>query len=439
MFDKIPAALFRIRFDGARFIFTDANAGGHLLTQGKVADLFGRDVFDIWKKANNRHLAENTKRAFESGERIEETFWHTFVSDKQRRYVNAHYVPLGGKEVLLCINDLTDEKYRAEQLTHLESRYRALFERSDTGLLEGLPTKFFDCNNQIARIFGYSKHEFLKLNLSDIAEQKELPKLEILLGQSRSNPYKLLQWEGCAVRKNGESFWVHIELTGIVGKKGEFGHYLASLTEITDRKNSEETLRSALVDTVKAVASTVEVHDAYTSGHMDRVAEICAAMAGELGLTDDEILGLSLGASIHDIGKVGIPSSILSKPTRLSKAEFDLIKEHPKLGWEIIKDIQFPWPVREMVIQHHERLDGSGYPEGLHSDTISREAKILAVADVFEAVTTHRPYRPARSLADAVKILEEEKNAGKLESQYVDCLLDLVETGQITASQVTGA
>jgi PAS domain-containing protein len=163
LFDKIPAALFRIRFDGARFIFTDANAGGHLLTQGKVADLFGRDVFDIWKKANNRHLAENTKRAFESGERIEETFWHTFVSDKQRRYVNAHYVPLGGKEVLLCINDLTDEKYRAEQLTHLESRYRALFERSDTGLLEGLPTKFFDCNNQIARIFGYSKHEFLKL------------------------------------------------------------------------------------------------------------------------------------------------------------------------------------------------------------------------------------------------------------------------------------
>ncbi len=331
---------------------------------------------------------------------------------------------------------LTEEKYRAEQLTHMESRYRALFERSDTGLLEGLPNKFFDCNNQIARIFGYSKHEFLKLNLTDIAEQKEFPELEKLLEQSRSNPYKLLHWEGCAVRKNGESFWVHVELTGIVGKKGEFGHYLASLSEITERKKSEEVLRSALVDTVRAVASTAEIHDAYTSGHMDRVADICGSMAKELDWTDDEILGLCLGASIHDIGKVGIPSSILSKPTRLSHAEFDLIKEHPKLGLEIIKDIKFPWPVCDMVVQHHERLDGSGYPEGLSGDAISKEAKILAVADVFEAVTTHRPYRPAKTLADAVKILEEEKHAGKLEPQYVDCLLDLVQQGRITNTQV---
>lgn len=433
LFDKIPAALFRIRVDGSKYILADANAAGHLLTGGKIADLFGRDAFDIWVTNGDRHIAENLRLAHENGNRHEETFWHTFVSDRKRRYINAHYVPLGKEEVLLCINDLTEEKVKSEQLTHMESRYRALFERSNTGFLEGIPDRFYDCNNEIASMFGYSKHEFLQLGLADIALDEDLPKLQQLLTRCRDHPFQVVHWQGAGKRKHGDIFWIRAEITGIVDREGGFGHYLAAVTEITEQKQAENALRHALMDTVKAVATTVEVHDAYTSGHMERVAEICATMGKALGMDADEVLGLRLGASIHDIGKIGIPSSILSKPAKLSDAEFDLIKEHPRLGVEIIKDIKFPWPICEMVEHHHERLDGSGYPHGLQGEEIIKEARILAVADIFEAVTTHRPYRPALPLEKALAIMTQNKDSGKLDPDYVDCLLGLVKQGKIAA------
>lgn len=191
------------------------------------------------------------------------------------------------------------------------------------------------------------------------------------------------------------------------------------------------------MDTVKAVAATAEIHDRYTAGHMERVAIMSRGIGKQLNFSHESLLGLSLGATIHDIGKIGIPASILSKPGRLSKAEFNLIKDHSTLGRRIIKDIDFPWPIANMIVEHHERLDGSGYPEGLRSDEISTEAQIIAVADVFEALVSHRPYRPGFELETAKDILLSEK--GKLNPQLIECILDMVSDGQIDFMQLSKA
>lgn len=434
LFDKIPATLFRIRVIDSKFIFTDANAAGYMLTGGKISELLGRDIFNIWSKPSDRHIADNIAKAYQSGECIEETCWHDFVSDKVRRYIKLYYVPYGVDEVLLSVDDFTNERLKSEKLTHMESRYRALFERGDTGLLEGLPEKFYECNAQIARLFGYSIQEFMGLKLNQLVPEHELPGLQNLLQKSQNAPHKLFNWEGLALHRSGDTFWVHAMITGIDGKDGEFGHYLASVTDITEQKEAARALQRALIETVKAVSATIEIHDAYTAGHMDRVAEICTLIGRELGMTDDELLGLNLGASVYDIGKIGIPSSILSKPIHLSAVEFELVKDHTKLGLEVIKGIEFPWPVKEMVAQHHERLDGSGYPEGLKGKAIAKEARLLAVVDVFVAVTSHRPYRPAAGIEEATAILENDKENGKLDPVYVDCLLDLIKRGEITTT-----
>jgi HD-GYP domain-containing protein (c-di-GMP phosphodiesterase class II) len=142
------------------------------------------------------------------------------------------------------------------------------------------------------------------------------------------------------------------------------------------------------------------------------VGELAAAIGTELGLTEHQVTGLRVAGGVHDVGKIAVPAEILSKPTRLSSAEFAIVKTHAQQGYEILKDIDFPWPVAETVWQHHERLDGSGYPRGLRGDEISLEARIMAVADVVESMSTHRPYRPALGVKAAVAELESK--AGSL-------------------------
>lgn len=173
-----------------------------------------------------------------------------------------------------------------------------------------------------------------------------------------------------------------------------------------------EQLKYSLEHTINAIALALEKRDPYTAGHQRRVAELATAIAERLGFDQPSIEGMRLGAMIHDIGKIYVPVEILSRPGRLTGAEFGLIKSHPEVGYDIIKGIDFPWPVAHMVRQHHERLDGSGYPRGLTAEQISFEAKVIAVADVIEAMSSHRPYRPALGIESAIE--EIKANKGRL-------------------------
>lgn len=181
-------------------------------------------------------------------------------------------------------------------------------------------------------------------------------------------------------------------------------------------------LRESLEQTIQVIADTSEQRDSYTAGHQRRVAQICTKIGTELGLSADRIHGLHLAASIHDLGKIGIPAEILSKPRRLTELEFRLIKEHPKLGYNILKDVKFPWPIAQIILQHHERIDGSGYPMGLMGGDLLLESKILAVADIVEAMASHRPYRAALGIDAALSEITTLRGI-KLDAEVVDACL----------------
>jgi putative nucleotidyltransferase with HDIG domain len=161
----------------------------------------------------------------------------------------------------------------------------------------------------------------------------------------------------------------------------------------------------------------IEKRDSYTAGHQTRVSELAVLIANKLGWDKNRIEGLKLGALVHDIGKIAVPIEILSKPGQLLPIEFSLIQIHAQVGFDILKDIEFPWPIAQMIHQHHERIDGSGYPLGLKGDEMIEEAKILAIADVVEAVASHRPYRPALGIDAAIK--EIKNGQGTLYDSYI--------------------
>jgi putative two-component system response regulator len=174
-------------------------------------------------------------------------------------------------------------------------------------------------------------------------------------------------------------------------------------------KHSLEKLQKTIEGVVQTMALTIEIRDPYTAGHQQRVTSLACAIAKEMGLSQKQIDGIRMAGIIHDLGKMSIPAEILSKPTRLTDIEFSLIKAHPQVGYNILKTIEFPWPVAQIVLQHHERMDGSGYPQGLSGEDILMEARILATADVVEAMASHRPYRPALGIDKALEEISQKR------------------------------
>ncbi|MDQ6982506.1 MAG: HD domain-containing phosphohydrolase, partial [Mariprofundus sp.] len=183
------------------------------------------------------------------------------------------------------------------------------------------------------------------------------------------------------------------------------------MQDISERKTYEKQLGKSLEGTVYAIAAAVGARDPYTAGHQLRVADLACAIGQELGLDEEKIRGIHMGGAIHDIGKIHLPAEILSKPSRLTDIEYRLIQEHPQVGYDILKDIEFPWPVADIAHQHHERLDGSGYPQGLKGDEICLEARIVAVADVVEAMSSHRPYRAGLGIEAALAEIKRGRSS----------------------------
>jgi putative nucleotidyltransferase with HDIG domain len=198
--------------------------------------------------------------------------------------------------------------------------------------------------------------------------------------------------------------------------------YRRELEQKVEERTAE--LQKILEGTILALTMTVEYRDPYTSGHQQRVSDLASAIAKEMGFPEDKIMGIRMAGALHDIGKIAIPVEILSKPGRLSKTEFELIKIHSQVGYDILNSIKFPWPIAQIVLQHHERMDGSGYPQGLSGEDILMEARIMGVADVVEAMASHRPYRPAVGIDKALEEISKNREA-LYDPEVVDACLML--------------
>ena len=198
--------------------------------------------------------------------------------------------------------------------------------------------------------------------------------------------------------------------------------------QIHEKELIQERLANSLRATIEAMSKTMEWRDPYTAGHQKRVALISMAIARQLGWSNERIQALYMAAMVHDIGKMAVPSEILTKPSHLTDLEMQMVQGHVEAGYQILKDIPFPWPIAEMVYQHHERLDGSGYPRGLKGEQICEEGRILAVADTIEAMATHRPYRAAKGLSAALVEIKAESGE-KLDPEVVEAAFQLIKRG----------
>lgn len=319
------------------------------------------------------------------------------------------------------IQDITQRKKMEDDLVKSEMKYRTIVENSQEGIFQVSPdSPYTTVNHAFAAMLGYSSAEDAQKHITNIPKQVYVHAGEYhkVMEIVRKNG-GIKGYETEFYRKDGSRIWVNMSVSAVRDSAGRLLYFHGIVEDITPKKKLEQErqesihrLRRSLGATINAMSATVEARDPYTAGHQRRVADLARAIATEMRLSRDQIDGIRLAGMIHDIGKISVPSEILTKPTRLSTLEFELIKTHSEAGFNILKDIEFPWPIARIVLEHHERINGTGYPQGLKGNDTLLESKIIAVADVVEAISSNRPYRPAFGVMPALE--EISKNSGTL-------------------------
>ncbi|MFP4482896.1 MAG: PAS domain S-box protein [Thermovirgaceae bacterium] len=403
--------------------FLAVNPAFEQMTGLKSEDIVGKTILQVLPETESFWIEKYGKVAM-SGE---PALFESYAKTLDRYYQVSAFRPEPGK--FACIfTDITDRKRAEKRLRESEEKFRNLFDHSsDAIMIHDLKGRFLEVNDVACERLGYSRDELMGMSPMDIDAPefagKAPDRIKTIKQKGR------LVFESAHLSKDGSSIPVEIN-SRIIRYEGKDA-ILSVARDVTSRKKSERDLRNTLErlrrvtgSVIDVIVSAVEARDPYTAGHQRRVGDLARGIATEMGLPAEDVEGVRIAGVIHDLGKISVPTEILSKPRKLSDMEFALVKEHPQKGYEILREVDFDWPVADMVRQHHERLDGSGYPQGLEGNEIVPGAKILAVADVVEAMASHRPYRPNLGLDAALK--EIASGRGILyDSEAVDACLRL--------------
>ncbi|MBN1499358.1 MAG: HD domain-containing protein [Spirochaetes bacterium] len=324
----------------------------------------------------------------------------------------------------------TSNNYSFDQLTYISEMFDSF---GNFLILYDMNGKILNLNNQLSVSLDYSHDELISRHINDFYKP--------LTGVTIENVFEYLSYtdrkdyRGTFLCRNGIEIPVTTKATRILYEGTDA--VLAVSQDVTAelyvekaRNEKFKQLRENLGGVIRAIANAVEARDAYTAGHQQRVSNLARKIAERMDLPPHKIEGIRTAASIHDIGKIAIPSDILSKTNTLLDIEFELIKRHTNVGFHILSTIDFPWPVAAIVFQHHEKIDGSGYPLGLEGDMMLIESKVVCVADVVEAMSTHRPYRPAIGLENSIEMINKFSGI-HFEPSVVNACTDLFSKGEI--------
>ncbi|MBE0612273.1 MAG: PAS domain S-box protein [Burkholderiales bacterium] len=425
-----PDAVNINRLDDGRYVSINA---GFTRTMGYTEDeIVGHSSlqFDIWDDPEDRVRLVQGLKNDGTVTNLEARFR---AKDGSIRYglMSASLVEIDGVPHILSITrDITERTHFQQQLAEGEAQFRSLVEQSIAGTYIVQDGKFAYVNPRYAEIFGYdSAEELIGRDILSIVAEQDRGTVTENVSRRIEGDIETIKYDFAGLRKDGSI--VDIGVHGASATHRGRPAVIGMVQDISEKKRAEEKIQSyvaqletAFMSTVQVATTLGEMRDPYTAGHQRHVAEIAVAIGAELGFDARRQEGLRVAGYLHDIGKITVPAEILSKPGKLSPIEFQLIQGHPQSGYEVLKDLVFPWPVAEVALQHHERIDGSGYPQGLKGEAILLEARIMAVADVVEAMSTHRPYRPGLGIARTLAEIERGRGSA-YDAEVADACLRL--------------
>lgn len=327
--------------------------------------------------------------------------------------------PFDERELKVSVEMAFYKSKMAQKLREREEWLSALLKSIGDGVIATDKNGHITFMNSLAeKLTGWPQKQALNRSLGEVFKTAQRPAEpeEVVSSAEQLQESSFKDGETILSAKDGMKFPIEHTLMPLNDGHMKTSGQVLVFRDISDRRKAEqelkeswERLHQALEGTIQAMALTIEIRDPYTAGHQRRVSKLSCAIARELGMPEEQVEGLRVAGDIHDIGKIYVPAEILSKPGQITAIEYGIIKTHPQVGYDILKNIRFPWPVAQIVLQHHERMDGSGYPLGLSGENILIEARILTVADIVEAMSSHRPYRPAQGVDKALEEISLHK------------------------------
>ena len=434
-----PAGIYEVDFIQRKFV-TVNDVMCEYTGYTKEELLGSMSPFDVLTDDSKALFMERMAKVF-AGEKVPQAVEYTIKTKDGRTIwviLNTKLVfekgfPKGARAV---VHNITERKLAEEALRKSEEKYRFLVDNANDAIFIAQDGVIKFPNPKTLETLGYSQNELNKIHYMDLVHPDDRAFLAEIRQKVEGNKHTASGLNIRVITRSGEEIWAQISSVPIVWE--DRPATLNFVRDITVQKNAEEELRNSVDKlrkitgaTIQAMAQTVEVRDPYTAGHQKRVADLARAIATRMGLSSDRVDGIRMAGAIHDIGKISVPAEILSKPGLLTPLEFSLIKTHAQIGYDILKDIEFPWDIATMVLQHHERLDGSGYPQGVTGERILLEARILTVADVVEAMASHRPYRPSLGMDKAMEEIKE-KRGRFYDPDVVDACLRLFSENKFT-------